>query len=248
MNLLLLEESELDSDGRATLSGRRAEHIVHVLGTQPGQALRAGVIDVGFCEAVVVTKTAATVEVRVTDLRRQKEAEPRVLVLALPRPKVLSRCVQHAAALGFTQIALVRCQRSEKAHLSSHRLDAARTRLDCVLGLEQARRVRMPAVTVFTRFKPFVEDSLDALAPSKARFVAHPGGPPARELAARLRADAPEAYTLAIGPEGGFVAFEVEALVQRGFHLLGSALGALRVESALSYFCGQLDAVAPGGR
>lgn len=245
MNLILFAPHELGDDGTVTLTERRAEHILRVLGSSPGDTLRAGVLDVGYGDALITATTATTVGVRYREQRRVEQCAPRVLILALPRPKVLSRCLQHAAALGYTTIALVRCQRSEKAHLSSSRLDDERTRNDCLLGLEQGGHVVMPAVTVFTRFKPFVEDSLDELAPKEARFVAHPGAAAALDVVSHLRPDEPQRYTLAIGPEGGFVPFELECLTLRGFRSFGSNTGALRVETALSYFSGQLDAVAP---
>jgi 16S rRNA (uracil1498-N3)-methyltransferase len=244
MNLLLFDRAELSADGRVNLVGRRAEHLLFVLGVEVGSTLRAGVLDSGFGEATILSKTATSVELRYEQHRSTSADLTRVLVLALPRPKVLSRCVSHAAALGFTAIALVRCQRSEKSHLSSHRLDPERTRQDCLLGLEQAGRVTVPLVGLFTRFKPFVEDSLEALAPPPARFVAHLGSATVADVAAHLGSDATSSYTLAVGPEGGFVPYEVALLEAHGFVAFGAPVGALRVESAISYFTGQLDALA----
>jgi RsmE family RNA methyltransferase len=154
----------------------------------------------------------------------------------------LSRCIEHAAALGFTRIALMRTARVEKSHLQSHKLLAHDIYPHLVAGLEQGMRVLVPEVRVFNRFKPFVEDELNDFVPTQARFVGHP-------QAALGIAQLPAfdwSYCLALGPEGGFVPFEIDALEKRGFTAVRAAMGPLRVESALSYLTGQLDLKALG--
>jgi RsmE family RNA methyltransferase len=202
-----------------------------------GQQLVAGRLDHEHGTATVVEVAAEHIVVTYQPDACPRSHPGRELILAVPRPKVLSRCLQHAAALGFENIALIRSYRVERAHLLSHKLSATDIRRHLLSGLEQARRVRLPCVQVFDRFKPFVEDVLPHWAQYSERFVAHPGAqpPPAGRTSETPR------YTLAIGPEGGFVPYEVEALSQRGFLPISSPVGALRVESALSYFTGQLD-------
>jgi len=101
----------------------------------------------------------------------------------------------------------------------------------------------LPEVTVFDRFKPFIEDILGGFTEETPRFAAHlDGGLNVQRLfvdscSPTLR------YTLAVGPEGGFVPYEADLLSKHGFHLIASSIGALRVESAVSYFAGQLDAM-----
>jgi RsmE family RNA methyltransferase len=100
-------------------------------------------------------------------------------------------------------------------------------------------RAVMPDVHVFDRFKPFVEDRLDQFVPSAVRFVGHPHAQAAICELPHFEAD----YCLALGPEGGFVPFEIDALSAKGFQAVRAAMGPLRVESALSYLSGQLDLV-----
>lgn len=54
MNLLLVEPGELGADRRVCLAGRRARHLVRVLGVEPGRTLRAGVLGEGLGRAEVL--------------------------------------------------------------------------------------------------------------------------------------------------------------------------------------------------
>lgn len=240
MNLLLLAPDELDAELSAVLEAERARHLITVLGARPGQQLRAGCIDQSLGTVTVLEVEADRVRVRYTPLEPASRAGERCLLLAIPRPKVLSRCLEHAAALGFTRIALMRTARVEKSHLQSHKLQPHDIRPHLLAGLEQGMRVIVPEVRVFERFKPFVEDELDSFVPTRARFVGHPHA----ELSLRELPAFDPAYCVAIGPEGGFVPFEIDALEKQGFSAVRAAMGPLRVESALSYLTGQLDLLA----
>src|SRR5258705_348343 len=73
------------------------------------------------------------------------------------------------------------------------------------LGLEQGRDTIAPEIAVRERFKPFVEDELQAwLKPGSVTFTPHPGA----AIALPRRAPGQRA-ALAIGPEGGWVPFEI---------------------------------------
>jgi len=236
MNLLLLDPSEI-ADGRALLRGRRAGHLHRVLGVTVGQTLVAGRLGREHGTATILEVDAERVVVAYQPEPEPRAVRQRDLVLAVPRPKVLSRCLQHAAALGYCRIALIRSTRVDRSHLLSHKLEPTHIRQPLILGLEQARRVQLPSVDVFDRFKPFVEDVLPGWLRHERRFVAHPGSHAEIPDEPLISAE----YALAIGPEGGFVPYEIDALTQRGFHAISSPVGALRVESALSYFTGHLD-------
>jgi 16S rRNA (uracil1498-N3)-methyltransferase len=159
------------------------------------------------------------------------------LLLAVPRPKVLLRVLAHATALGFQHIVLFRSWRVEKSHLMSTAMRPEVQREQLLAGLEQSGRTRLPAVRSFPLFRPFVEDHLPELALPPARFVAHPAAPVAtHELAFPGRA----AFALALGPDGGFRPYEVEAFAARGFLPVACAREPLRTETAFAVLAGQL--------
>ena len=86
-------------------------------------------------------------------------------------------------------------------------------------------------------FRPFVEDRAGELFAGSRRIV---GDPHAAVPLADVRVDAAERVTVAIGPEGGFLPFEVELLGAAGFQ--GVTLGerTLRVDTATLAFLAQI--------
>ena len=237
MNLLLLEPDELDQDGTARLRGRRLAHAREVLAVQPGDSVRVGVVG-----GAVGTATVRGVDAEVLELDVRLDGTPPErpgvdLVLALPRPKALKRIFPVVAQLGVDRVVLVNAARVERSYFGSPALDPNAVRRLLGEGLEQARDTVLPQVLVRERFRPFVEDELDALFPAPAaRLLAHPAA------AAPLPERSSARVVLAIGPEGGWVPFELELLAARGFE--GFSLGprVLRTETMVPYVLGALRA------
>ncbi len=243
VNILLLQPEEVDPEGKARLTGRRAVHAHTVLRAEVGQELAAGLLGGGLGKAVILAMGPEELVVA-THFAPPAPSPEDVLLLAVPRPKVLLRMLAHAAALGFGRIVLFRSWRTEKSHLASTAMDPTVQREHLLLGLEQAGRTCLPTVQFFPLFKPMVEDSLDQLELPAQRFLAHPRAlVPTHSL--RLAARAPLA--LALGPDGGFLPYEVEQLQAHGFFAVHCGSHPLRTESALSVLWGQLDLLRQRG-
>ncbi len=237
MNLVLLDACELRPDGTARLDGRRAAHAREVLRAVPGDRVLAGVVDGRMGEAEVLSIGAAELVLRPALDREPPPPAPVALVLALPRPKILRRVLQAAAAMGVKRLALVGSWRVEKSYFASPFLAPAAMRAELLLGLEQGRDTVLPEVTVHRFFKPFVEDVLDGAFPARARLLAHPAGAsPLEAIAAAGRR-----ATLAIGPEGGWTAYEAERLRERGFAPFTLGPRPLRVDVAVPFAVAQVE-------
>ncbi len=243
MNLLLVERHELDAHARVRIAGRRAQHLREVLRVEVGDQVRAGILDGPLGTARVLAATGEHVDLEVA-CTTPPPAAPDVLLLAVPRPKALQRILEHAAALGFGQIVLFRSWRVEKSHLDSKLIEPAVQQEHLRLGLEQGQRTLLPRVHFFPLFKPFVEDHLDGLALPQHRFCAHPSAATAT-VDLQLTRGAP--FALALGPDGGFLPYEVEQLSQRGFLPVRLGPHPLRTDSALSVLHGQLDLLRQQG-
>ncbi len=237
VNLLLLDRNELADDGTIDLTGRRAAHLRQVLRVVPGQQLTAGILDgpTGHAEVLAVTADAVRLRVRCT---APPPPAVDVLLAAVPRPKVLLRILEHAAALGFGRIILFRSWRVDKSHLDSKALSPVLQQQHLRLGLEQAQRTILPRVQYHPLFRPFVEDVLPHLPLPAHRFCAHPD---AMVPTVDLQLTHGAAFALALGPEGGFVGYEVERLAGAGFLPIRLSQRPLRSESALSSLHAQLD-------
>jgi RsmE family RNA methyltransferase len=231
MNLILVREEELAPGNIATVSGERARHIREVLGAGPGTTVRVGLVDGPLGVATVVRVERDRVLLSCAFEGGAPEAPRLDLLLALPRPKVLNRLWAQLAALGVGRIVLVNAAKVERCYFDSHVLTPEVFTPRLIEGLQQARDTRLPEVLVRRRFKPFVEDELHAFSPAGLRLVADPGGEqrvgdlfPAR--------GAPERVLLAVGPEGGWVSFELDLLRSHGFVVVGMGHRTLRTDTA----------------
>jgi RsmE family RNA methyltransferase len=236
LNLVLLQEADFVSPGRVRLAGRRLAHVRGVHRAAVGDALVVGLEggQVGRGTIVVLDDSALELEV-VLDTPPPAKL-PLTLVLALPRPKVLNRVVAAATSLGVARIYLVNSWRVEKAYWSSPRVAADNLREQRVLGLEQARDTVLPELHLRRLFVPFVREELPAIVAGGTALVAHPVADAAAPRA--LPADAPA--TLAVGPEGGFIAAEVASLAEVGFRPVSLGPRVLRVETAVATLIGRM--------
>lgn len=228
MNLILLSDSDFIDPEHVRLTGRRLAHVTSVHRAAVGDSLVVGVAE-GRIGTGVVT-SIDPLELHVTLDRDPPPPLPLTLILALPRPKVLNRVIAGATSLGVKRIHLVNSWRVEKSYWKSPRLSQENLHLQSVLGLEQARDTVLPAIELHRLFRPFVE----SFTPSGLALVAHPPAP--RECPRSAGAE----VTLAIGPEGGFIAQEVESLERAGFTPVSLGPRILRVETAVAALVSRL--------
>jgi 16S rRNA (uracil1498-N3)-methyltransferase len=241
LNLLLLEPDEIGGDGTAVVGGRRAHHIVTVLGAGVGASLRAGVVrgPTGTATVTAVERDRVNLEVALSETA---PAPPRVeLVLALPRPKALSRVVETAATLGVGRIDLVNAWRVDKSYFGSDRLDPDRLRRHLVLGCEQGATTWVPEIAVHRLLMPFL-DQLGSRCDGRRCLLAHPRADRALEQVAPPGWSGPA--LVAVGPEGGWIDRELVSFSQLGFASFHLGRPVLRVETAIAAVLSQLALLA----
>lgn len=229
MNLILVEASEVTPLSTITLDDYRARHMLGVLRVVEGQHVRVGIVDGPVGDGEVLAIVADTVTLGCT--WGATPPRPRVdLLLALPRPKVLQRLWAQFAALGVGQIILTNAERVERNYFDTHVLDAHAYRPLLVEGLQQARDTHLPRVSVHRQFRVLVEDHLTELAGPCRRLLADPSGAVSIRQALAPPADA--RVLLAVGPEGGWNAFERALLERHGFTAVGMGDRPLRSDTA----------------
>ncbi|MCB2254895.1 16S rRNA (uracil(1498)-N(3))-methyltransferase [Pseudomonas chlororaphis] len=234
MNLLLLEEADFIAADRVILRDRRLTHMQEVHRAAVGDSLRVGRIGGLMGSAELLRLEAREAELRVSLDQPPPAKLPLTLVLALPRPKMLRRVLQTVAAMGVPRLVLVNSYRVEKSFWQTPFLEPESIREQLILGLEQARDSVLPEVVIEKRFKPFVEDRLPALVEGTLGLVGHPGQYPAcpRGL--------DEPVTLAIGPEGGWIPYEIDLLGKAGLQPVQLGERILRVETAVTALLARL--------
>jgi 16S rRNA (uracil1498-N3)-methyltransferase len=230
MNLILCEPGEVDGDGSATLTGARAAHVRGVLRAKPGDTVRVGVVDGSRGHGEVLSLDDDRAVLRCV-LDVPAPPPPAVdLLLALPRPKVLRRLWAQLAALGVGRILLTNAARVERDYFDAHVVQETTWRPLLIEGLQQAADTRLPRVTIHRQFRVLVEDVLGARPAGERRLVAHPGD--GRPLTGVVADPPDERVLLAIGPEGGWNAFELELLARHGFEPIDLGPRILRTDTA----------------
>jgi len=234
MNLVLLFADDFIDTRRARLTGRRAQHIRTVHHAKVGDTLRVGLLSdqLGTGAVTHLTDTAVELEVRLD--QSPPPPLPLTLLLALPRPKSLKRIVQAVTAMGVKRVILMNTWRVEKSFWDSPALAESALRAQMILGLEQARDTVLPTISLRRRFKPFVEDEVPELSAGTLALAAHPFADDECPRAVE------QSVTLAVGPEGGFIPYEVELFRQHGFRPVSLGPRSLRVEHAVPALLGRL--------
>lgn len=234
MNLLLLEEADFIAADRVILRDRRLTHMQEVHRSEVGDSLRVGRVNGLMGSAELLRLEAGEAELRVNLDQPPLAKLPLTLVLALPRPKMLRRVFQTVATMGVAKVILVNSYRVEKSFWQTPFLEPEAIREQLILGLEQARDTVLPEIVIEKRFKPFVEDRLPAISEGTLGLVGHPGNFPPCPRALN------EPVTLAIGPEGGWIPYEIDLLAKSGLQPVQLGERILRVETAVTALLARL--------
>lgn len=234
MNLLLLNPEDLIDEHSARVTGRRFEHMMSVQKLAVGDAIRCGMLNGKIGQARVTSLSEQSAELHVETHSEPPKALPLTLILAMPRPKMLKRTLESCASLGVKKLILLNAYRVEKSFWSTPILQPEQIDHHFRLGLEQAGDTRMPELEVRKRFKPFVEDELPALAANRRALIAHPyQSSPCPE-------PRNEETLLVIGPEGGFIPYEVDLMRAQGLEAINLGSRILRVETAVPVLLSRL--------
>jgi len=234
MNLILLSEEDFLQEGVARLTGERAQHIIQTIRSEVGDTLTIGLINSLLGFGIVAALTSTTVILDVTLNSPPPAPLPLRLILALPRPKVLRRTIAACAALGAKDLILLNSYRVEKSYWGSPLLETEQLKKHLILGLEQGKDTQLPSIRFEKRFKPFVEDGLPLLLNNTTALVAHPyaDSPCPKSSSGHI--------TLVVGPEGGFIPYEIEKLDEIGFQSITLGQRVLKVETAIPFLLGKL--------
>jgi RsmE family RNA methyltransferase len=232
VNLLLFDPAELTGE-TLTLADRRAHHLRTVLGVRIGDSIRAGEVGGRTGSAQILADDGSAYTLRIALDGPPSRPLDIDLVLAVPRPKVITRTLEIAASFAVRSIDLTNAWKVDKAYLRSPRLDPQALALAARFGAEQGATTHIPQITVHDRLMALLDARFPA--PDGLRLIAHPGAPPLERAVTRS-----EPTTLAIGPEGGWIDREVETFVARGFTPVSLGAPILRVEAAVASALGQL--------
>ena len=236
MNIVLLEADAVQSDEWSISSKRQLQHLRQHLDIAVGDSLKVGIRHGARYTTEIVSISEQEVRVRPIQEEIVPVKLPVHLIVALPRPKVLRRLIMDSVTLGVQKISLIHSYRVDKSYWQTPFLQ----QLDdyVTLGLEQAGDTIAPEIQLYKRFKPFVEDVLPTyISEACPAYVAHP------YAEQRMPADIDHACSIVVGPEGGFIPYEVDLLIKNGCQAMSLGSRILRTETSISYILGRLFAV-----
>ena len=234
MNIVLLDANQdCSSDIWSIEDQRQIKHLNQHLQLRAGDTLKVGVRDGQRYLTEVQSITAQQIMLKPIQTESVPNKLPVHLILALPRPKVLRRMIMDAVTLGVERLSLIHSYRVDKSYWQSPFLQ----QLDdyVTLGLEQAGDTIVPEIQLYKRFKPFVEDVLPTLiSEQRPAYVAHPYAEQSMPHAIA------HGCNLIVGPEGGFIPYEIELLKKNGCQAMSLGNRILRTETAVSNILGRL--------
>ena len=227
MNIILLRPEDWLDSSTVELRDRRHVHIRDVLKPQIGSSLKVGKLGGARGTGVVTKLTHDESQLTISLPQPPPPRHAFDIALALPRPKMLRRVLRTAAEMGVEHLHLIHSARVEKSFWQSPLLQPGRLAEALQAGLERSGDTVPPQVHMHRFFKPFIEDTAPALLKDRHGWIAH-------QTAAEPISRAKGKALLMLGPEGGFVPFELELAESIGF--TGGHLGSrtLSVDTALA--------------
>lgn len=235
MNIVLIDPRQTESARWTISSTRQLEHLKAHLDLKVGDHLKVGIKAGKRYLTEVLDVQEHAVVVRPLQEQPIPKKLPVTLIVAMPRPKVLRRLIMDSVTLGVEKIILLHSYRVDKSYWQTPFLQ----QLDhyVTLGLEQAGDTIAPQIEIYKRFKPFVEDVLPQMIDDACpAFVAHPYA----ELSMPFAVD--HACTILIGPEGGYIPYEIELLIKNGCQSVSLGNRIIRTETVIPYVLGRLFA------
>lgn len=233
MNIVLLDPRQTESEIWSITSSRQLEHLHKHLEIKLGDTLKVGIREGQRYLTEVVEVTEQAVKLKPIQVEPVPAKLPVTLIVAMPRPKVLRRLIMDSVTLGVEKIILLHSYRVDKSYWQTPFLQ----QLDqyVTLGLEQAGDTIAPKIEIYKRFKPFVEDVLPGLITADCpAYVAHPYA----DMKMPFAID--HSCTIVIGPEGGFIPYEVDLLIKNGCRAVSLGNRIIRTETAIPYVLGRL--------
>lgn len=229
MNIVLFDREELAAPLPA--DDRRARHITGVLGLEPGDRVRAGII--GGPAGWATLAAVATDGSLQLDFAAAEESgrgappplQPVTLLLGHPRPIVLRRMLRDLSTLGVSRIVVVHTELGEKSYLRSKLWDGDTVRRLLIEGAEQAGATALPRVTKAWRLADAIREA--AAGQETVPRVVYDTGSAGAEGAA-----AGPGRVIAVGSERGWTERERAVLAEQGFRTATLGARIIRTETA----------------
>ncbi len=248
MNIIILTDNDRMNEGNFLVSDQRAEHIRTILKLQKGDALEVGILNGLRGSGIIEKIDDLGVMIHVENLysKDDKNTLPQVdIICALPRPQTLKKVLITCGMMNVHSLFLIRANRVEKSYYHSPLLNPENYQPYLIEGLSQGKFTRLPEVKIFKRFKPFFEDTFPTIEKQAgSEYIKLLPDSESGVMLNDVYSGNNQNIILAIGPEGGWVPFEIELMQGLGFKSFSLGPWILRVEHALTAALAQIEAIS----
>jgi len=226
---------------RATLEGPEAHHLLHVMRAREGDGVTLFDGSGTEMSARIEQCGRAEVVLEVIESRsiNRELGYPITLGVSLPKGDRQKWLVEKAVELGVSRIVPLITERGVAQPKSSA---LARLERSVIEASKQCGRNRLMEIAPPVGWDAFLRDRCDAT----ACWVAHPGGSAPKEVRAAGGDQVPNAYRLAIGPEGGFSDAEISEATNAGWQTIDLGPRILRIETAAALLVAMVVSTQPG--
>ncbi len=235
MNLLILTEDDRADGDIFIVAGNRLRHIIGVLGASVGDSLEVGLVDGPVGRAIVRAIEKERIVLKCQWLEDVQDTVPAIdIICALPRPQTFKKVLQVSATMGVDRVHFINANRVEKCFFSASVTRPERIRQYLEKGLSQGKRTRLPKVSINPRFRCFFEEVVPRLeSDEQGKAVKLVADLECESYLNGSLLEGAERIIIAIGPEGGWVPFELEIMQSQGFEKFKLGNWPLRTENAL---------------
>ncbi len=240
MNIILLSPQDEKSNSVYLLDDERAGHIINVLKSKPGDTIEIGIYNGDLGKAKVVGVQNGKVELEIIKTYPKVLNTPGIhLICALPRPQTLKKILFHAASMGVERIDFIKSNRVEKSFYQSHLLRKEYYGKLIKLGMSQGKQTMAPEIFFHKKFKAYFENVFPYIERRKSlKLIAENT---AHRTLFDIYTNNTGFVTVAIGPEGGWIPFEIDFMKNVGFIPFSISKWTLRVEAAVISTLSQIE-------
>ncbi len=179
-----------------------------------------------------------SVEITYQESTYQLAKNPVSLIIGLCRPQTVKKVLQLSMTLGIAEIIFLFSANSEKNYLYSKIWEERQLKHDLSLGMAQSGDYLAPRIIIERNFTDYFNSFLlDPLNQTSGKFLA------TTKVESRLVSiPSLDKTILAIGPEKGWKLEEETIFLDNGFLPVNYGPRMLRIEQAMAYGLGQLNA------
>lgn len=217
------------------LPPEEAAHCIRVLRHQPGDEIT--VVDGHgkryVCRIIAISKKSVNVSILSTEEVPAHWGAP--ITLAIAPTKNVDRMewlVEKAVEMGVDRIVLLECERSERRHMRTERLEKI-----MVSAMKQSLKATLPELSGPVALGEFLKEKADK---EELRFVAHCDADSLRENLSTAMGELGSALhdtpvTILIGPEGDFSPMEIKKAIGCSYRPVSLGDSRLRTETAAMF-------------